>query len=126
MIKTFIKHFIYENCIEVLFNALTRNFRQPLNILKYDDRGLKRGDKFFFIVVIEETLGETYNITYHNPTVVEVSDGTDWVLFGLPRTPSITIKGMNYTYHYSDGHEEKIFNYYDDTILIQNIVSWIK
>lgn len=66
MIKTFIKHWIYELCIEQLFNAFTRNFKiQP------DLQNVKIGDTFEMIVI---QFNNEQEIRYIKPKVVFVGD----------------------------------------------------
>jgi len=64
MIKTFLKHWIYEICIIQIFDALSRNFKDisPINSIQI-------GDRFNQIMIQSGEL----SISYINPEVVEVS-----------------------------------------------------
>jgi hypothetical protein len=66
MIKTFIKHWIYELCIQQLFNAFNRNFSTPSRLYN-----MKVGDTFYSITV---SLCPEQTLIYYSPIVVSVND----------------------------------------------------
>ena len=63
MIKVFIKHHIYERCINVLFNTISRNFVRPK-----PDR-FKIGE--FWRQIEYYYSNKQYPIYYHNCTILE-------------------------------------------------------
>ena len=66
MIKTFVKHWIYELCIQQFFNAFRRNFSIASKI-----NNVKVGDIFDCIII---TPSEEQEIIYYRPKVVSVYD----------------------------------------------------
>ena len=77
MIKTFLKHHIYEYCIHALFNGIQRNF------IRYD--GIKPGDHFNVIhVSCKPNRGF---LVYHNVNIknVEPYDGLYVVHYSYKR-----------------------------------------
>ena len=65
MIKLFIKHHIYEKCIEILFNAITDNFS---NVIRLSD--LTLGD-YLSEIIIKRPDG---NIILRGATVVDIDE----------------------------------------------------
>lgn len=61
MIKTFIKHWVYELCIQQLFKGFSRNFRAASKL-----HNVKVGDSFRYIIIIAS---EEQKIRYFNPEV---------------------------------------------------------
>ena len=52
MIKIALKHYIYEKCISILFNAINRNFRKPV---KKSHFTFEVGEHYSFITIVEKT-----------------------------------------------------------------------
>lgn len=65
MLKIYLKHFIYEKCIDVIFNAIINNFRTPNKL-----HNVKVGNCFYSITVY--TQGR--KTVYYSPEVVEVNN----------------------------------------------------
>jgi len=72
MIKTALKHFLYEICINVLFSRLGRNF----NVFKTRYK-FKKGDKFRYIKIFLRTRGD-FSI-YYNCEVWGVWEKSIWI-----------------------------------------------
>ena len=66
MIKIALKHFIYEKCIDVIFNAIINNFKTPTTWHK-----MKVGDRFNYITIFESPVSRT---VYYGPEVVMVEN----------------------------------------------------
>ena len=66
MLKIYLKHFIYEKCIDVIFNAISNNFSEISKFHK-----IKIGDTFYSITLHESP---TTSIVYYSPKVTEVND----------------------------------------------------
>ncbi len=72
MIVVALKHFIYEICIENLFNSIFQNFSTQ-NTPKFNSQ-VSVGDRFASIVVRRDTIGYIKKTIYYNPIVVATHD----------------------------------------------------
>jgi hypothetical protein len=70
MIKTAIKHWIYELCINRLFSSIETNFINK-NKIKHNFTGVKAGDRFKFIECLN---GKDCNVRFHNCIVVSIEE----------------------------------------------------
>ena len=59
MIKIAIKHFIYDKCISVLFNAINRNFHIP-KVKKFTADMFHEGDTYNYIKVYVNGMESTF------------------------------------------------------------------
>jgi len=71
VLKVFLKHKLYEYCINLIFDSFTKNFTQP-NI-----EGIKVGDRFKEIIVKDHATGVTLILCSGTLTVCH-----DLVFFG--------------------------------------------
>jgi len=86
MIKTFIKHWIYELCIQQLFNAFNRNFSTTSRLYN-----MKVGDTFYSITISPSPEQE---IIYYSPIVVSVKDNY-FTIEGVMFTETATYDGLS-------------------------------
>lgn len=82
MLKIFIKHCIYEKCIEILFDRITANFNTKLNSIKV-------GDTFYYIRVKSSPEKE---VIYYSPVVVAVEPHV-FVIEGVMFTEMVSDDG---------------------------------
>jgi hypothetical protein len=97
MIKTFLKHFVYENCIEVLFNNIGINFSDITS-------QFNAGDKFFNMTAVSQSPGlQTLN----------------YIFFG------VTIEYMIYPTHFGIRYDDHNVQFEDGTVkLHQGTGQW--
>jgi hypothetical protein len=88
MIDTALKHFIYETCLDVVFDNITKNFA----LASVDIVNAKKGDKFRFILIYGY-MGGFRNDTGSN-SVHEFID-------------CVVIKTSKYSLHFTGSHTTK-------------------
>ena len=128
MIKIALKHWIYEKCIDVLFEGICRNFAfLNRNILGK----IKVGDRFHEILVLDN--GSIIDTKYFNAIVTNVfmpdyGYSDDLAKFGFEPHPHIVISGFGFIKTFNgviDGAYQKI-KYKDKYLSTRDIKCYIR